>query len=170
MGWSGWPDLNRRPHAPQACALPGCATPRPFGRRPHRSRRQGSIAVVRGGRPSPGAANRIGSNIRDLGNVIAREVLSGATRQAARVKSVTKLDPDSGFTRRGRPPTSLSGLSRPRRSSSPPPGTSHARIGCPMTVLIAAYPVAAHLGGIARRTNRLSDDRPHRRHCINGAR
>src|SRR5262249_29656852 len=27
--WSGRPDLNRRPHAPQACALPGCATPRP---------------------------------------------------------------------------------------------------------------------------------------------
>jgi hypothetical protein len=26
--WSGRPDLNRRPHAPQACALPGCATPR----------------------------------------------------------------------------------------------------------------------------------------------
>jgi hypothetical protein len=26
--WSGWPDLNRRPHAPQACALPVCATPR----------------------------------------------------------------------------------------------------------------------------------------------
>ena len=25
---SGRPDLNRRPHAPQACALPGCATPR----------------------------------------------------------------------------------------------------------------------------------------------
>src|SRR5437588_10763598 len=29
FGWSGRPDLNRRPHAPQACALPGCATPRP---------------------------------------------------------------------------------------------------------------------------------------------
>src|ERR1700722_17752971 len=29
LDWSGWPDLNRRPHAPQACALPGCATPRP---------------------------------------------------------------------------------------------------------------------------------------------
>lgn len=29
IGWSGRPDLNRRPHAPQACALPGCATPRP---------------------------------------------------------------------------------------------------------------------------------------------
>ena len=28
LNWSGWPDLNRRPHAPQACALPGCATPR----------------------------------------------------------------------------------------------------------------------------------------------
>ena len=27
--WSGRPDLNRGPHAPQACALPGCATPRP---------------------------------------------------------------------------------------------------------------------------------------------
>src|SRR6266403_5823573 len=26
--WSGRPDLNRGPHAPQACALPGCATPR----------------------------------------------------------------------------------------------------------------------------------------------
>lgn len=22
LKWSGWPDLNRRPHAPQACALP----------------------------------------------------------------------------------------------------------------------------------------------------
>src|SRR5215831_11094839 len=31
--WSGWPDLNRRPHAPQACALPGCATPRPQEKR-----------------------------------------------------------------------------------------------------------------------------------------
>src|SRR5215472_17799479 len=31
--WSGWPDLNRRPHAPQACALPGCATPRPQKKR-----------------------------------------------------------------------------------------------------------------------------------------
>src|SRR5271157_5276435 len=27
--WSGRPDLNRGPHAPQACALPDCATPRP---------------------------------------------------------------------------------------------------------------------------------------------
>ena len=27
-GWSGRVDLNHRPHAPQACALPGCATPR----------------------------------------------------------------------------------------------------------------------------------------------
>src|SRR5258708_10381274 len=26
--WSGWPDLNRRPPAPQAGALPGCATSR----------------------------------------------------------------------------------------------------------------------------------------------
>src|SRR3972149_1871320 len=26
--WSGWPDLNRRPPAPKAGALPGCATPR----------------------------------------------------------------------------------------------------------------------------------------------
>ena len=26
--WSGRVDLNHRPHAPQACALPGCATPR----------------------------------------------------------------------------------------------------------------------------------------------
>ncbi len=26
--WSGRPDLNRGPHAPQACALPDCATPR----------------------------------------------------------------------------------------------------------------------------------------------
>ena len=26
--WSGRPDLNRRPLAPQASALPGCATPR----------------------------------------------------------------------------------------------------------------------------------------------
>ena len=28
MNWSGRPDLNRGPHAPQACALPDCATPR----------------------------------------------------------------------------------------------------------------------------------------------
>ena len=34
--WSGRPDLNRRPHAPQACALPGCATPRPEELRSHR--------------------------------------------------------------------------------------------------------------------------------------
>ena len=27
--WSGRLDLNQRPHAPQACALPGCATSRP---------------------------------------------------------------------------------------------------------------------------------------------
>ena len=27
--WSGRQDLNLRPHAPQACALPGCATSRP---------------------------------------------------------------------------------------------------------------------------------------------
>src|SRR6202030_4513644 len=27
--WSGRRDLNSRPHAPQACALPGCATSRP---------------------------------------------------------------------------------------------------------------------------------------------
>jgi hypothetical protein len=26
--WSGRLDLNQRPHAPQACALPGCATSR----------------------------------------------------------------------------------------------------------------------------------------------
>ena len=36
FGWSGRPDLNRRPHAPQACALPGCATPRPEELRSHR--------------------------------------------------------------------------------------------------------------------------------------
>src|SRR5271155_5266383 len=28
--WSGRLDLNQRPHAPQACALPGCATSRRF--------------------------------------------------------------------------------------------------------------------------------------------
>ena len=28
--WSGRPDLNRRPPAPKAGALPGCATPRLF--------------------------------------------------------------------------------------------------------------------------------------------
>ena len=28
-GWSGHPDLNRRPPAPKAGALPGCAMPRP---------------------------------------------------------------------------------------------------------------------------------------------
>src|SRR5215208_6599022 len=27
-GWSGRLDSNQRPHAPQACALPGCATSR----------------------------------------------------------------------------------------------------------------------------------------------
>ena len=26
--WSGWPDLNLRPHAPKTRALPDCATPR----------------------------------------------------------------------------------------------------------------------------------------------
>src|SRR2546426_5539856 len=31
--WSGWPDLNRRPPAPKAGALPGCATPRSAGNR-----------------------------------------------------------------------------------------------------------------------------------------
>ena len=29
--WSGRVDLNHRPHAPQACALPCCATPRYLG-------------------------------------------------------------------------------------------------------------------------------------------
>ncbi len=29
LRWSGRLDLNQRPHAPQACALPGCATSRP---------------------------------------------------------------------------------------------------------------------------------------------
>src|SRR5882757_2885596 len=33
--WSGRRDLNSRPHAPQACALPGCATSRPS--RPRRT-------------------------------------------------------------------------------------------------------------------------------------
>ncbi len=28
--WSGRGDLNPRPHAPEACALPGCATSRFF--------------------------------------------------------------------------------------------------------------------------------------------
>src|SRR6185295_16513068 len=28
MNWSGRLDSNQRPHAPQACALPGCATSR----------------------------------------------------------------------------------------------------------------------------------------------
>src|SRR5262249_27653801 len=35
--WSGRPDLNRGPHAPQACALPGCATPR-LSKKPRRKR------------------------------------------------------------------------------------------------------------------------------------
>src|SRR5581483_10802108 len=39
LDWSGWPDLNRRPHAPQACALPGCATPRPCRHRRRRRKR-----------------------------------------------------------------------------------------------------------------------------------
>ncbi len=26
--WSGRAELNRRPHGPEPCALPGCATPR----------------------------------------------------------------------------------------------------------------------------------------------
>ena len=30
--WSGRLDLNQRPHAPQSCALPGCATSRPIER------------------------------------------------------------------------------------------------------------------------------------------
>lgn len=29
--WSGWPDLNLRPHAPKTRALPDCATPRCYG-------------------------------------------------------------------------------------------------------------------------------------------
>jgi hypothetical protein len=57
--WSGWPDLNRRPHAPQACTLPGCATPRPISRPSVLPRRERSIAVVRSGRLSHHAANRI---------------------------------------------------------------------------------------------------------------
>ena len=28
LNWSGWRDLNPRPHAPHACALANCATPR----------------------------------------------------------------------------------------------------------------------------------------------
>ena len=36
MFWSGRPDLNRRPPAPKAGALPGCATPRQVGLRFYR--------------------------------------------------------------------------------------------------------------------------------------
>src|SRR6185437_10587893 len=32
--WSGRLDSNQRPHAPQACALPGCATSRPLQKLP----------------------------------------------------------------------------------------------------------------------------------------
>jgi TfoX/Sxy family transcriptional regulator of competence genes len=31
-GWSGRRDLNPRPHRPERCALPSCATPRPNAR------------------------------------------------------------------------------------------------------------------------------------------
>src|SRR4051812_20621368 len=33
MSWSGREDLNLRPHRPERCALPSCATPRPKGSR-----------------------------------------------------------------------------------------------------------------------------------------
>src|SRR5437588_10122365 len=36
---SGRPDLNRGPHRPERCALPGCATPRRAVSIPHRYRR-----------------------------------------------------------------------------------------------------------------------------------
>ena len=42
---SGRPDLNRGPHRPERCALPGCATPR--CRRQYHTRRQPRPAIVR---------------------------------------------------------------------------------------------------------------------------
>ncbi len=45
--WSGWRDLNSRPTAPKAVALPGCATPR----NPSASRVTGATPVVPAGRP-----------------------------------------------------------------------------------------------------------------------
>src|SRR5580698_3112159 len=42
--WSGRLDLNQRPHAPQACALPGCATSRPGFPMPRRHRKNIKIA------------------------------------------------------------------------------------------------------------------------------
>src|ERR1700749_4936263 len=50
---SGRPDLNRGPHRPERCALPGCATPRryPVSHR-HRSRRASPAREEAGGQLS----------------------------------------------------------------------------------------------------------------------
>ena len=60
--WSGRRDLNTRPSAPKADALPDCATPRPAVRQIHgettggKNSRHGSITIVekRGADPVPG--------------------------------------------------------------------------------------------------------------------
>jgi hypothetical protein len=56
---SGRPDLNRGPHRPERCALPGCATPRmgPVNHRRARRRTARAVHVTRGTRcPAPSEA------------------------------------------------------------------------------------------------------------------
>src|SRR5262245_50039466 len=59
---SGRPDLNRGPHRPERCALPGCATPR-------------GAAIISEVRPEAGCAPLLGGDRRFLGDVIRRATL-----------------------------------------------------------------------------------------------
>ncbi len=64
FNWSGREDLNLRPHDPQSCALPGCATPRP-SLALSQTRREGSRReqLSKGFQPLPHATKR-GGRIR----------------------------------------------------------------------------------------------------------
>ena len=52
--WSGWSDSNRRPLAPHASALPGCATPRPAVEYHRPNRHSSSAAPGEPGTNRPG--------------------------------------------------------------------------------------------------------------------
>jgi hypothetical protein len=69
--WSGRVDLNHRPHGPEPCALPGCATPRLWGKcysrcgvrtqtDPDQARESESIHARVDWRPSDLARRRLG--------------------------------------------------------------------------------------------------------------
>jgi hypothetical protein len=111
---SGWPDLNRRPHAPQACALPGCATPRVSasanaGRVPRATRNRNKHSAVR--------------------ILTAREMHAVGTRASARMRARVNFDrsrtrsgvnfvalQDAMWSERSHEPTQLRGLVSPTGS------------------------------------------------------